>query len=772
MRRRFLVLLAAIAMMVPGFQPAQAAVTATIVNGDSGGNQVSRYDTDGNSLDVHDGSVIKVGALWYLYGTSYACGYEYQRNSNFCGFKVYTTPDFVNWTDRGYVVPPGNCAYCFRPHVIYNAATQMYVMWSDAGGPYHVYRSPSPTGPFTQQPDPTLSVGGAVDLALFLDDNGDGYVIHNTVQVAAGLTADMVVEKLTPDFLNTNGQSTRAGLGNVEAFTVIKRNGIYHALMSDPTCAYCASTTGEMTATSMLGPWAGAWYDPNGVDWNGAAQPRWRARTVNSTSCGGEPVAALPVVQNDGSTQYWFMSDRWDNRRPNESTANLYIGPMTFDSNNVLQQIACVNSFNATLPGAAGSPNPSPTLDQSSGTSNFRHYCDVAGNLQRRQSFVPTRTGILNSATLTAYGYRTNALLTIEVVDVPTNTVIASKTFSHVPSTAHLLDVKPNVGVQAGRGYVLRMRSATTSGCYGFEYNDNNPYSGGNESYSVNGGSSFTLDAGRDLKFTASVGTTALLGANELPAGYTRCAGEGGTCSFSGTRRVAYGAGSYFFQNVTGSAVCNTGTFGGDPTFGVQKSCYLAPAGGPANYSSACAAEAGYCSFTGYRMVAYGTNGIFDYELARNGKVCGNDAFGDDPLPEVVKSCYLAPVGTPEGGWAACASEGGSCSVASTQTVAYGAQGSFLLRNGSTGCSNSAYGIDPNPGVGKSCYVRTGPPAGYQIACGSEGGTCSFSGFLTVAYGAAGKFIYKSFTNGTPCTVAAFGADPIAGVAKSCYRTQ
>jgi hypothetical protein len=40
-----------------------------------------------------------------------------------------------------------------------------------------------------------------------------------------------------------------------------------------------------------------------------------------------------------------------------------------------------------------------------------------------------------------------------------------------------------------------------------------------------------------------------------------------------------------------------------------------------------------------------------------------------------------------------------------------------------------------------------------------------------VAYGAAGRFAYRTFTGGTGCNPAAFGRDPIFGVVKSCYLT-
>lgn len=59
------------------------------------------------------------------------------------------------------------------------------------------------------------------------------------------------------------------------------------------------------------------------------------------------------------------------------------------------------------------------------------------------------------------------------------------------------------------------------------------------------------------------------------PIGYTFCAYEGGYCSFSGTREVAYGAqGSFNHKyNVVGGIACNNSVFG-DPLVGVPKACY------------------------------------------------------------------------------------------------------------------------------------------------------------------------------------------------------
>ncbi len=261
-------------------------------------------------------------------------------------------------------------------------------------------------------------------------------------------------------------------------------------------------------------------------------------------------------------------------------------------------------------------------------------------------------------------------------------------------------------------------------------------------------------------------------GAAGLPAGYTYCAGEGGQCSFSGTRSVAYGAGGYTVKTVTSATACTNEAFNGDPAASTLKACYVAPLGGPAGFTQ-CAPENGTCSVTGFgRNIAYGANGAFAYRVFSASTPCTNGVFGD-PIGGVVKACYVGDAGPPAGGWSQCAGEGGSCPAVSGQPVAYGAFGAFryATATGNTACANATFGGDPIPGESKACYTRSGSPPGYSTSCASEGATCGFTGQRTVAYGARGAFVYRTFTGGTACTTAAFGTDPLFGVSKSCYLT-
>ncbi|WP_328615114.1 serine/threonine protein kinase [Amycolatopsis sp. NBC_00355] len=262
------------------------------------------------------------------------------------------------------------------------------------------------------------------------------------------------------------------------------------------------------------------------------------------------------------------------------------------------------------------------------------------------------------------------------------------------------------------------------------------------------------------------------LWAGELPPGYTLCAPEGQNCSPSGTQVIAFGAGTYSYQVITGPALCSSATFGGrDPAPGILKSCYLAPLGGPGGYTS-CATDKATCTVDGTREVAFGANGAFRFKTITGETDCIATAFGGDPLVGVPKNCYTAPNGPP-GTWIQCASQNGSCAVTGAQPVAYGANGAYAFgtSNGATVCDVSTFGNDPIYGTEKQCYSRTGPPAGFPVECAEETKNCSFANEQTVAFGANGTYLYRTFSGGTPCMASVFGADPLANVPKFCYLT-
>ena len=122
---------------------------------------------------------------------------------------------------------------------------------------------------------------------------------------------------------------------------------------------------------------------------------------------------------------------------------------------------------------------------------------------------------------------------------------------------------------------------------------------------------------------------------------WTSCAGENGTCSFSGTQQVRYGSGNFYStRTATGSIACTNANFG-DPNFGVAKSCEVRPTSGNGGFTptgwTQCAGENGTCSANG--QVVYGANGWFSQRNSSGSIACNNATFGD-PVPGTAKACY------------------------------------------------------------------------------------------------------------------------------------
>ena len=152
----------------------------------------------------------------------------------------------------------------------------------------------------------------------------------------------------------------------------------------------------------------------------------------------------------------------------------------------------------------------------------------------------------------------------------------------------------------------------------------------------------------------------------------------------------------------------------------------------------------------------------------------------------------------PSSAYKLCAREGQQCRYSGNGRVAYGVNGRFKYKNvaRSIKCDNATFG-DPVPGYPKRCYVRTsgrvrkngstvtnrptrrnntgrttvtrGVPKGYRF-CSNEGRRCNTGtkALTSVAFGANGRFKYRSVRGAVACTSRIFG-DPAPRVRKKCY---
>lgn len=319
-----------------------------------------RYADGGRPLDAHSGTILRGrDGYFYLYGETYACGFRWtDRTTPYCGVQVYRSADMSRWQgpwaafDASTPFWQDLCMHqaaapgggCFRPKVVFNRRTQLYVLWLNtpglAGDGYRVLASRSPTGPFALVAEPDLDDAGIPDWkgrpnalngdeGLFVDPSGAGWLVWNR-------GGRLLQERLNPAF--TSGAGGPLTIMNypevtpwagVEAPSEFEHAGTYYLAMSLPRCPYCTGTgTAIEMATAPGGPWT---YQ--GV--------------VSVRSCDGQP----NEVDELAPGMLLWSSDQWVRGgaagvwpRLNETMARQAWEPIAFDGSRVAP-IACASSF-------------------------------------------------------------------------------------------------------------------------------------------------------------------------------------------------------------------------------------------------------------------------------------------------------------------------------------------------------------------------------------------------------------------------------------------
>lgn len=484
--------------------------STTIVNFNSKGGQVMKFNSMGEAIDAHDGEIAYFNGTYYLYGTSYGCGFSWGvKDAPFCGFKTYSSKDMVNWTDRGQMFDAstpiwqsrcnGNTYGCFRPHVIYNKKNNNYVLWInvyDNRVGFRVFTSKTPVGPFVEVTEPHLAVNDKAPVAglnngdhdTFVDDDGTGYIAYTDWRT----TGTIVIEQLSDDYLSGTGKHVNSITpGNTEAPSLFKRKGIYYLTYSDPNCGYCSGTgTSYRTAKSPLGPWS------DGIK-------------ISDNSCGGQP-SFVSTIKLASGTIFLYGSDLWNNAAKNESLANFYWAPLSFAEDGSINPMVCQNEVVVPLDKAVKTVVVKPKdLDNTTGVNGFNQYCDINKNIQRSQSFVASRTGTLSKLSVASFksGYP-DADLQVALYEsaadyTPSGKALWETTVSQddLKWSANFTTLRPAIQVVEGKRYAIVLSSKTQKGCYGVAYNDFAPYTGGGAAYSSDAGGSFKKEENRSLMF-------------------------------------------------------------------------------------------------------------------------------------------------------------------------------------------------------------------------------------------------------------------------------
>lgn len=168
-------------------------------------------DTNGNRIQAHGGSVLYLDGKFYWYGENKEKTFNYYGIWHW-GVRLYSSKDLYNWTDEGIICLPqpqdlDSPLYpkskMDRPHILYNALTEKFVLWMKIMGPRNIQymvvaQADSIKGPFeivNEKIHPGGMNSGDFDLVQFED--GRACIVFDRVHT------DMVVIDLTNDYLDT-----------------------------------------------------------------------------------------------------------------------------------------------------------------------------------------------------------------------------------------------------------------------------------------------------------------------------------------------------------------------------------------------------------------------------------------------------------------------------------------------------------------------------------------------------------------------------------------
>ncbi|MFR9524363.1 MAG: family 16 glycosylhydrolase [Rikenellaceae bacterium] len=304
-------------------------------------------DTDGVHINAHGGGMLYHKGRYYWFGE-----HKVEHTSDaLVGVRVYSSKDLYNWQNEGVALSVAEDGSghdiekgCIieRPKVIYNPATEKFVMWFHLelkgqgykAARYGVAVSDTPAGPYeflyssrscagvwpanmTEEQietaksitvldrknnwRETVEAGGVLsrdfeggqmsrDMTLFVDDDGAAYHIFSSED-----NQTLHIAQLTDDFLHHSDNYVRVLAGDSnEAPAIFKRNGVYWMISSG--CTGWAPNAARLSrADSIMGEWTTVGNPCVGEGAN---------KTFHSQS-----TYILPV---EGKEDLWiFMADRW-----------------------------------------------------------------------------------------------------------------------------------------------------------------------------------------------------------------------------------------------------------------------------------------------------------------------------------------------------------------------------------------------------------------------------------------------------------------------------
>ncbi|KAK6601395.1 glycosyl hydrolase family 43 protein [Botrytis cinerea] len=287
---------------------------ATCLNTTISNSYVNMFSTDGDLIDSTSGKIDYFEGQYLWYGLNFGCG------EAFCGIESWSSQDLVTWSSNGLLFDPTENATaticeqsgdCGRPHMLYDPARALYILWVNAGTPgYVIFTSSSPTSGFVAESSRAL-VGYQPEPATHQTGDFSVAMINGTEVLPVGDLVDLQAE--SPD--------------------IFYREGYYYISASN-TCGFCQGTILIMyRATDISGPWT--------------------RQIISSDTCGGQTTGVLTIPSSTGGDAVYMHQADIQASAPLAGPRNAQHGHqfqvLNFNPDGSIQDLDCSASLSTSI---------------------------------------------------------------------------------------------------------------------------------------------------------------------------------------------------------------------------------------------------------------------------------------------------------------------------------------------------------------------------------------------------------------------------------------
>lgn len=444
-------------------------------------NRVKKYDLNGNGMDLGEaGDLKQFGGTFYYYAMSSAQGWLPNVSSPANGFRVYSSPDLVNWTDRGQLLDTtqaplstectGGTVFrgCWVPKMLFNANTGKYVFFYEAYSTgtqaIEVFECATPLPPCTYiGAMPSYTPGSADNTGVFPDEqSSDAYLVYNN-----GVGGTVFIQKLTSNYHDVTGSATNTGLTGEGVW--MKHPATKWMVGAGPTCGECGggASTSYVSSATALGTYGGL-------------------TQLSPTQGCSSQAAEIATIVAGGITTYVYLGAHFDANAVSQGTTTLHMQPLTLTSD-LFDAFTCSGSV--TIPGVTSTGTyPTPAYPRvfdinfmQSLNSSFSDVCNIGavdGAIGIMQQFTPTVANMDSVGVLLGRGTQhanvpdgsVEVDVTQDVANVP-GTVLGSYTYAAaaLPWVNQLFAVPIRPTLTPGTKYDAVIKAVgNTRGCFGY----------------------------------------------------------------------------------------------------------------------------------------------------------------------------------------------------------------------------------------------------------------------------------------------------------------